>query len=124
MGAGSVVHRVCTAPPQPGQEQRIPTILQRDAGTEAAAAHCSLCRYQLHATVNPFTAHVEVSTLHKMAVVLKKERVCVCMFVCRERSAAGCSGCTVIADCPHVHAAHHPGGRALGSTALSALLHR
>lgn len=45
MVAGAVVHWVCAAPPQPGQEQRIPTILQTDAGTEAPAAHCTLCRY-------------------------------------------------------------------------------
>lgn len=45
MGAGAVVHCVCAAAPQPGQKQRIPTILQTDAGTEAPAIHCTLCRY-------------------------------------------------------------------------------
>lgn len=86
MGAGAVVYWVCAAPPQPGQEQRLPTILQTDAGAEAAAAHRPLYRYNRTHVVRElyisFTAHVEVSFLHKMAVMLKEEFMFVFMYVC------------------------------------------
>lgn len=125
---GAVVHWVCAAPPQPGQEQRIPAILQTDAATEAPAAHRILFRYGLHTccrgTMNPFTACV--SFLHKMAVMLNEERVCLffCVFVCRKCSASGCSGCTSITDYPNLHAAQCSGVGVLGGIALPALLHR
>lgn len=45
MGAGPVVHCVRTAPPQPGQKQRILTVLQKDAGTKIPASPCTFCRY-------------------------------------------------------------------------------
>lgn len=71
--------------------------------------------------MNPFTAHVEVSSHHKMAVMLKEERV---VFVCRKCSVAGCSGCTIITEGANLHAAHRPRGGAPGGTAMPPLLHR
>lgn len=45
MGAGGVVHCVCTAPPRPRQEQRIFTLLQTDAGTKIPANQRPFYRY-------------------------------------------------------------------------------
>lgn len=73
MGAGAVVQWVCAAPPQPGQEQRIPAVLQTDAGTKAPAAHRILCRYNM---LSMSRLYVEVSFHHKMAVMLKHACLC------------------------------------------------
>lgn len=45
MGAGGVVHCMCTAPPRPCQKQRIFTVLQTDAGTKIPANQRPFCRY-------------------------------------------------------------------------------
>lgn len=45
MGAGGVVHCVCTTPPRPCQKQRIFTLLQTDAGTKIPAHQRPFYRY-------------------------------------------------------------------------------
>lgn len=45
MAAGILVLFVHTSPPQPGQEQGLPAVLQRDGESGTAAAPCAQCRY-------------------------------------------------------------------------------
>ena len=46
MAAGGIIYCVGSAPPQPGQKQRIFRVLQTDAGTEIPANPCPFCRYK------------------------------------------------------------------------------
>lgn len=64
MGAGAAVHCVCTTPPQPGQKQRILTLLQTDAGTKVPANPCAFCRYNCMS----LTVHVGGWFPHKGAI--------------------------------------------------------
>lgn len=75
---------------------------------------------QLKQCLNPFSTHVELSLLHQMAVKLKEKYV----FVCRECSAVGRSGCWISTDCAHLPAAQHPRAGALGGGFMLALLYR
>lgn len=118
MGTGAAVHWVCAVPSQSSQKQRIPAVLQTDAGTEAPSYHRTLHRYvrMLNCSCRGLFSPQDGSNA--------EGGMCVCICVCRKRVAVGCSGYWTVTGCAHLHAAQHSGVGALGDGALPDLLHR